>query len=220
MIGFGGGTPGVFVNFNHDATDPGSFQQANLYIFPVYLWFKDNSFVEMSLFPTWQNINFDFAPLGITIDQGNYFYTRYFARYYTDQSKKWSLNVGYNFGRFYNGTRNTLDASTRIAPIPNAALTLEYEYNDLKNLGINNENLETHLITLGTRFALNPRLQLSAFYQYNSFDEQGRWNIRGSWEYRPLSFLYVVFNDTQINGLDRDFSEQQVISKVTFIRQF
>ncbi len=81
-------------------------------------------------------------------------------------------------------------------------------------------NVETHLTTLGARFALNPRLQLSAFYQYNSFDEQGRWNIRGSWEYRPLSFIYFVFNDTQIDGLDMDFREQQVISKVTFIRQF
>ena len=212
--------PGVFANYNHDADQPGRFQQASLYIFPVYTWFKDNSFLEISFTPTWQNINFDFAPLGIPIEMDNYFYTRYLIQYNTDLSKKWSLNVGYNFGAFYNGTRNTIEAALRIAPIPNAALTLEYEYNDLKDLGINNQDLETNLITLGTRFALNPRLQLSAFYQYNSFDEQGRWNIRGSWEYRPLSFVYLVFNDTQINGLDQDFNEQQVISKLTFIRQF
>jgi hypothetical protein len=37
--------------------------------------------------------------------------------------------------------------------------------------------------------AANPRMQVSAFYQYNSFDERGRWNIRGSWEFAPLSFL-------------------------------
>ena len=92
--------PGMFVNYNHDATDPGSFQQASLYIFPVYIWFKDNSFAEVSLTPTWQNINFDFAPLGLEIEQKDYSYIRYLLRYNTDQSKKLSGSVQYNFGNF------------------------------------------------------------------------------------------------------------------------
>ena len=212
--------PGMFINFNHDADRPGQFQQAALYIFPVYVWFKDNSFMELALTPTWQNINFDFAPLGVPIERDNYYYTRYLVRYNTDQSKKWSLNLSYNFGPFYNGRRNTIQAGARFAPIPNAALTIDYEYNDLQDLGVERRDLETHLTTAGARFALNPRLQLSAFYQYNSLDKQGRWNIRGSWEYRPLSFIYVVFNDTQIEGLDGTFREQQAIGKLTFIRQF
>ncbi len=81
-------------------------------------------------------------------------------------------------------------------------------------------NLSTHLITLGSRFALNPRIQLSAFYQYNSFDEQGRWNVRASWKYQALSFVYVVFNNTQINELTDTFNEQQVVSKITLVKQF
>ncbi|MEM8569250.1 MAG: hypothetical protein AAGF85_22545, partial [Bacteroidota bacterium] len=94
------------------------------------------------------------------------------------------------------------------------------EFNNLKNLGESNEDLETHLTTIGSRFALNPRVQLSAFYQYNTFDDQGRWNVRASWEYRPLSFIYLVFNDTQIDGLETPFQEQQLIGKVTFLKQF
>ncbi|MEO1052556.1 MAG: DUF5916 domain-containing protein [Bacteroidota bacterium] len=212
--------PGVFVNYNHDATDPSSFQQASIYIFPVYLWFKDDSFIEVALTPTWQNINFDFSPLGLNIPQGEYFYTRHLIRYYTDQSKKWSLSFSYGFGEFYNGRRNTLRSSFRLAPIPHAALTVDYEYNDLKSVGQENTDLETHLTTIGSRFALNPRIQLSAFYQYNSFDQQGRWNIRGSWEYQPLSFIYLVFNDSRIESLETPFQEQQFICKVTFLKQF
>jgi hypothetical protein len=127
--------PGVFVNYNHDATDPSSFQQASLYIFPIYLWFKDNSFLEASFIPTWQNINFDFAPLGLQIAEDDYFYTRYLIRYNTDQSKKWSAGLEYNFGRFYNGTRNTVEFSGRLAPIPHAAVTIDYEYNNIKGGG-------------------------------------------------------------------------------------
>ena len=212
--------PGVFATYNHDATDPASFQQANLYIFPVYTWFRDNSFLEISAFPTWQNINFDFSPLGLTIAQDDYYYTRYFTRYYTDRSKKWSLEGSLSFGDFYNGSRTTTNTSLRIAPIPHAAFTAEWQYDDLSGVGVEQGDLEIHLVTIGSRFALNPRLQLSAFYQYNSFDEQGRWNVRGSWEYQPLSFLYVVFNDTRINGLENPFEEQQVIGKLTFLRQF
>jgi hypothetical protein len=89
----------------------GKTMSVSLYFFPIYLWFKDNSFLEASFIPTWQNINFDFAPLGLQIAEDDYFYTRYLIRYN------------------------------------------------------------------------------SAFYQYNSFDKQGRWNIRASWEYLPLSFV-------------------------------
>jgi hypothetical protein len=212
--------PGVFINYNHDANDPGSFQLASLYIFPIYLWFNDNSFIQAAVTPTWQNINFNFAPLGLQIEQDNYYYTRYLIEYNTDLSKKWSLGAEYNFGDFYNGKRQSLLLSGRLAPIPHIAITANYEYNDLQKVGINQQDIATHLITLGSRFALNPRLQLSAFYQYNSFDEQGRWNIRASWEYQPLSFIYIVFNNTQINNLTEAFREQQVISKITLVKQF
>ncbi len=212
--------PGVFFNYNHDAANPSNFQQASLYIFPVYTWFKDNSFMEMSLSPTWQNINFPFAPLGLEIEQGNYFYTRYYIRYNTDQSKKWSGGLTYNFGNFYDGSRWTINLYGRLAPIPHVSFTFNYERNELENIGLENQNMDTDLMTIGSRFALNPRVQISTFYQYNSFDEQGRWNIRASWEYQPLSFIYLVFNDTQINGLDDPFQEQQFIGKVTFLKQF
>ncbi len=211
--------PAIFVNYNHDASAPSRFQQASLYIFPVYLWFKDNSFFEISMTPTWQNINFNFAPLGLQLEEDRYFYLRYTLRYNTDLSKKWSADVRYNFGKFYNGSRNTIRFSGRLAPLPHIALTVNYERNDLKKVGINESNLTTDLYSFGTRMALNPRLQLSAFYQYNSFDEQGRMNIRASWEYKPLSFVYVVFNDAQFDNDLAQFGERQFISKLTLIQQ-
>lgn len=212
--------PGMFVNFNHDAADPTRFQQASLYIFPVFTWFKDNSFFEVSFTPTWQNINFDFAPLGLAIEKGNYFYTRYLIQYNTDLSKKWSGDIGYNFGKFYNGTRNTIQAAVRFAPIPQAALSLDYEHNQLKKIGVNKENLTTNLYSANLRLALNPRIQLSTFYQYNSFNKEGRWNIRFSWEYQPLSFIYLVFNDTQTEVFEPVRQVRQFISKFTLIKQF
>lgn len=212
--------PGAFITYNHDATNPSNFQQASIWIFPVWLYFKDRSFLEMSFTPTWQNINFPFTPLGLEIARDNYYYTRYTIRYNTDRSKKWSASGRYDFGKFYNGDRNTAVLSGRFAPIPHIALTVDYEHNDLNGVGTENRDLNTDLITVGSRFAVNPRLQLSAFYQYNSFDDQGRWNVRASWEYQPLSFVYVVFNDSRIEDEFEPFQEQQFISKITLVKQF
>lgn len=210
--------PGAFFNYYHDADDPGNFQQSSIYLFPVYLIFTDGSFFEYAIYPTWQNINFSFTPLGIAIAQDNYYYTRHQVTYNTDQSRKFSVSSKLSWGGFYNGKRLTVNGSLRFAPIPHVAFTADYEYNKLNELGVSLEDLQTHLTTIGARFALNPRVQLSVFSQYNSFDEQGRWNVRGSWEYRPLSFIYLVFNDTRISGLEQPFTEQQVIGKFYFFK--
>ena len=212
--------PGAFFNYYHDAGNLRNFQQAGIYLFPVYLIFTNGSFLEYAILPTWQNINFNFRPLGISIAQGEYFYTRHQVKIKTDQSRKFSLSGSVSRGGFYNGNRLLVNGGMRFAPIPHVAITADHEYNNLKELGELSESLETHLTTVGARLALNPRLQLSAFYQYNSFDGQGRWNVRGSWEYRPLSFIYLVFNDTRINRLEQPFEEQQLTAKFTFLKQF
>lgn len=211
---------GFFADYSHDATDPTSFQQASIKIFPIWTYFKDRSFLEMSFTPTWQSINFDFAPLGLEIEKRNYNYTRYRVGYNTDKSKKWSVGAAYNFGKFYNGKRSSYEFSGRLAPIPHIALTFDFEHNDLQDIGLADKDLSTNLYAIGSRLALNPRVQLSTFYQYNSFDEQGRWNVRFSWEYMPLSFVYLVFNDTQTDIFDPIQQNTQFISKITFLKQF
>ncbi|WP_347924269.1 DUF5916 domain-containing protein [Pontimicrobium sp. SW4] len=212
--------PGVFVKYYHDFNNPKNFQQASLYLFPIYIFFKDNSFVEYAVTPTWQNINFDFAPLGLSIAKDQYYYTRQFVRYNSDRSKKMSLSGKFEWGKFYNGKRKSLSVGTRYAPIPHFSLSLDYVYNDLKNIGIEEKKLETNLYTGSLRLALNPRVQLSTFYQHNSFTNQGRWNARFSWEYKPNSFIYMVYNDTQDNSLDPVQNNRQFIGKLTFLKQF
>lgn len=211
--------PGVFVNYYHNASD-GKFQQADLYIFPFYQWFRDNSFLQVALFPTWQNIDFTFAPLKIIVPKGRYFYTRFLLEYNTDRSRKLSGSAEVNFGKFYDGRLLTLTTGLRYAPSPHTAFTLDYELNRARSLGENDEDKDVHLYSGGLRLALNSQLQGTVFYQYNSLDKTGRWNARLSWEYRPLSFLYLVFNDRRSDlGMDR-FRTTGAIGKVNWMRQF
>jgi Domain of unknown function (DUF5916)/Carbohydrate family 9 binding domain-like len=209
--------PGVFVNWFQNANDLKT-QEFNLYIFPVYIITKTNGQIEYSVLPTWQNFNFSFPILGRTVAVGRYRYTRHLVRYETDASKKISLESKYEWGGYYNGSLGTLTLAGRFAPIPHIALTANYERNNFKNFGTTNDDFQTDLYTGGIRLAANPRMQLSGFYQYNTFDKRGRWNVRGSWEFAPLSFLYLVFNESSFR--DSPVRNQSFISKLTYLKQF
>lgn len=209
--------PGMFVNWYQNTNDLKT-QELNLYIFPIYIITKNNGQIEYAAFPTWQNFSFSFPILGRTVAVGKYSYTRHLVRYETDASKKISLESKYEWGGYYNGTLGTVTLAGRFAPIPHIAFTANYEHNKFKNFGTSNDDFETDLYTAGIRLAANPRIQVSGFYQYNTFDKRGRWNIRGSWELAPLSFLYLVFNESSFR--DSPVRNQSFISKLTYLKQF
>jgi hypothetical protein len=143
---------------------------------------------------------------------------RHVLQYSSDASAQLSGVVRGEFGGYFNGTLTTLYSSIRYAPLPNVALTAEYERNQFFTIGKDNENLTTNLLTSAVRLAVNPQLQVSVFYQYNSFDRRSRWNVRGSWEFMPLSFLYIVFNDSMIQPIGQ--RTQAFISKLVYTHQF
>ncbi len=210
--------PGVFINYYHDFKDPSRWQEFHFYFFPAYFFFTDGSFIEYAIFPTWQNVTYDFAPLGIALAQKKYFYVTQYVFYRTNASKKISGKVRVDFGDYYDGSRLATTLGARLAPSPHVALTCDYEYNRLRDLGIRKEGVETHLVTGGARLAWNANLQFSTFYQYNSFDERGRWNARLSWQFAPLSFIHVVFNQNDFR--ESGARTQSLITKVSWMRQF
>jgi hypothetical protein len=209
--------PGVFVNWYQNTNDLAT-QEVSFYIFPVYITTSSNALIEYSVFPTLQRYNFPLSILDREIPIGNYNVNRHFMSYSSDASRKISLGATYEFGGYFNGQLDVLSCYGRIAPLPQLAFTGSFERNHFRNFGTLLESFTTNLSTIGLRVAVNPRIQLSTFYQYNSFDKQGRWNLRGSWEFTPLSFLYLVFNE---NGYTDNLSRNQsLICKVSYLKQF
>jgi len=77
------------------------------------------------------------------------------------------------------------------------------------------------LYSIEGRFALNPRLQLIGFFQKNSENNSQNYNIRFSWEYQPLSYIYLVFNKQAFNpNLTISKSENHTIAKISYLKQF
>lgn len=72
--------------------------------------------------------------------------------------------------------------------------------------------------------ALNPDVQLVAFYQHNTAAERGALNARFSWQFRPLSFIHLIYNegrqlDLEYRHLPLFESERQIVLKVSYLRQ-
>lgn len=207
--------PGFFVNLYQNA-DNLRFQSAQLDIFPVFIVFSDNSLLDVTWHPTWES--FFFEPLGFSVTPGDYFFHRFEIRYRTDASRKLSADLKFFGGEYYDGHLDEWSALVRVAPSPKIAFTAECQLNRIRDLGPARVNENIGLYTLGLRVAADPRIQVSAFYQYNDYDRRGRWNIRGSWEFAPLSFLYLVFNENSFR--DIPVRNQNLISKLTYLKQF
>ncbi|MCY3615303.1 MAG: DUF5916 domain-containing protein [Bacteroidetes bacterium] len=222
--------PGFISYIYHRLTD-GQFQEAWLSVTPLNVDFQNGAEISIQIQPNWQELDADdvtfFRPLGVELVPGRYHYLRYNAEVQSDLSRKYSGSFELTVGDFFDGRLTNLELSVRLAPSPRMALSAAYEFNRAAGLGTKEEETVSHLFGPELRLALNPRLQFNAFYQYNTVAEQANWNVRFSYEFRPLSYLYLVFNDnryfvntsTRRTDPEHFATQQQAIIKLTYLRQ-
>lgn len=218
-------SPGI-TSYLYNYLDDLSFREGFVSYSPFSIELQNGSDFTYSITTNWQSLRNTFSPVGIDILPGDYQFTSHRFSYGSDFSRKVALSAAYRFGRYFNGNLNTLSASLRFAPLPHIQLTADYQFNRLSNLGQARRNEETHLVGAQLRLALNPRVQLISFLQYNTTSDRTTVNSRFVWEYRPLSYIYLVYNDNRQELFDAEMGstaqlhDQQGIFKVTFLRQF
>jgi hypothetical protein len=133
-----------------------------------------------------------FEPIsGIVIPPGHYSYTRPNIYYGSDRSRRAWYTARFYTGAFYDRRLDQAELRAFLSPSPRASVGLNVNINRFHG---GRESATTRLVSPEIRLAWNPRVQLTTFYQYNDAVGQGTFNTRFSWEYRPLSFLYVILN--------------------------
>jgi hypothetical protein len=212
--------PGLLMEFYHQAST-GILVERQININPIWFNFQQGGFLGYLINPTYQRLTEPLYPVGVAIGIGEYDYLRHQIYYSTDPSKKLNLNVTYEWGTYYDGRLNSSDWQLQFAPIPHFSLRGRFNRNKLIAVGESETNVAVDLYSLELRLAFNPRLQLIGFYQRNSQDNFQNYNIRLSWEYMPLSFLYVVFNHSAFDYTTQiRRSEDHLIGKVSLLKQF
>ena len=213
--------PGFSMEMFHSAST-GKLQQLSFTVFPLYSDFNNGGYVGLFITPSYQRLEETFAPLKSSIATGVYRYTRYLIYFGTDPSKKISTTINGETGKYYDGKLNTVKTTITVAPSPHVFLSGSFEWNDIKELGVYKNTHQAVLWNMETRLAINPRLQLTSFVQHNSLYKAINYNIRLAWEYKPLSYLYVVYNKNNYPGLltPATQQEQTMLIKLSYLKQF
>lgn len=211
--------PGIMTEFYHQAST-GKLLERQLNINPIWFNFQNGGYFGYLVNPTFQRLTEPFAPLGIIIPEGKYNYLRHQFYYSSDPSRIIGISASVEFGSYFNGHLNSGSVALRFSPIPHFSLTGQLNRNHFKEVGERKETITADLWSITGRLALNPRLQLIGFYQLNSISNAGNYNIRLSWEYQPLSYVYVVFNHRGFdNAALKRQTEDHTIIKLSYLRQ-
>ncbi len=192
---------GVTTYFYHRASDL-SFEEGLVTVGPT-LVLRDGTELSMVAEPTWQVLDGPFRPLpGVEVTPGRYQYTRWRARLDWAPSARITGSLGMGTGDFYDGRLTGTTASLRAVVSPRVAVGGTYSLDALRGVGEGERTeLDARILGSEARLALNPRLQFTLLQQWNSALDTSAWNARVAWEFQPLSYLYLVYNHRQIDGV-------------------
>ena len=210
--------PGVALELYHDATSKNLIER-EIKLSPLSVELQNGGYFTYALAPIYQNLLSEFSPLGVTISAGSYQFVRHVFSAGSDASRKISVESNVELGGYFDGGLTTLDVNVNMAPVPNVAVKVGANHNKFSEIGEFSASPAVTLYTAEARLALNPRLQLTGLYQYHTANKLNTYNLRLSWEYKPLSYVYLVLNNRTFASLERE-SEQTGIFKFTYLRQF
>ncbi len=136
---------------------------------------------------------FDFTD-GEPLPAGRYNYQDFGITYNSDQRKLLSYRLTLEGGGFYNGNRLLLGGELAYRAQPWGNFSVSANYNELT---FPDEFGEETLWLIGPRAEVNfsKNLFWTTFLQYNTQADNFNINSRLQWQFRPLSWLFLVYTD-------------------------
>ncbi|MBI3049672.1 MAG: carbohydrate binding family 9 domain-containing protein [Acidobacteria bacterium] len=183
------------------------------------LAFQDGSGSELGVEPATENLVEPFVinrRRGIAIPPGRYEFNDWFVTWRTNSSAPLSFSGRVDVGEFYNGYKQSFlfGTAVRLKGRLNASVT---ESRNQVRLGAG--RYTTDLITARVEYGFSTTAFVNALVQYNTDAREWSSNLRFNIIHRPLSDVYLVFNerrDTDSGGLiDRAF-----VAKMTYMVAF
>ena len=149
---------------------------------------------------------------------GSYGWNEYAFELETDRSRKVSGSVLLTTGGFWTGTQKSAKAGLVFRPSYHLTLDLALQRNDI-DLPLPLHPFVANLVTSRVGYAFNTRTFLDTLLQYNTDLKQFSANVRFDLIHRPLSDLFIVYNEQQLT--ERDItSGRGLIVKYTHMLAF
>jgi hypothetical protein len=165
----------------------------------AYAWFfESGGYLELQWNPRFERI---FTPFQIRPDQqfapGSYGWNEYAAEFESNHSRKVSASALVTLGGFWTGTQKSTKVGVIYRPTYHLTFDTALQRNDI-DLPFPMHAFVTNLVTSRVGYAFNTRTFLDTLLQYNTDLKQFSANVRFDLIHRPLSDLFVVYNEQQL----------------------
>lgn len=128
----------------------------------------------------------------IEISPGDYDFDRWFVAFNSNRSALISGDVRFETGDFWNGTSKGARFSLTVKPHYKFSASAQLQWDRLRLQG---GNLTTRLFNTRIEYRFSTKMFLSGLIQYNSDRRQVSSNIRFNFIHRPLSDIFLVYNE-------------------------
>ncbi len=180
------------LGYNAVWRDGGALDNAMLTVRPLGAQFQSGDRLELNVYRLFDSptTNFTLAPTA-TVAAGEYWWNRMELAYRGSNVRPIVLGSELSWGEFYNGKRLDTEISALVRLQPHYEFTLEFERNDVD---LPNGSFTAHTGRFRADYAVNPRLTLTGFAQYDDQSDRAAINARLRWTPSPGSDLFVVWN--------------------------
>ncbi|MBI3933643.1 MAG: hypothetical protein HY316_03060, partial [Acidobacteria bacterium] len=149
----------------------------------------------------------------IVIPPGVYNFYEYLFMFNTDSSRRLSGNVRTLIGPYYTGYRHTYTLGGTLRLNHQFNTSFSYTHN---NISLREGRFKTNLLTMRAYYSFSTKMFLNTLIQYNSDARQWSTNVRFDLIHRPLSDLFLVYNERR-NSVSGDLIDRAIIAKFTYM---
>lgn len=170
----------------------------------------------------WQNIERDRFFIGVPIQAGSYYYNRRSFELQNRSAELFSWFLKFSHGGFFDRNLTTYQTILKLNPSRYFSYLVDYSSNKIYAKNTSENSKHVYLVSNSMIVSLSPTLQLSGLYQKNSANSSVGINLRASWEFRPLSNIYLIYNSNYFekNEFSPSKLNQQGIFKISYLMQF
>jgi hypothetical protein len=130
----------------------------------------------------------------VTIPAGEYWYPDIEMRYESPGGWKFRPGLSFGMGGFFDGSRSTLGVSTNWNLSSHFEIGNEYEYNKVR-FADRGQEFDAHIARLRFRIALNTKVSLTSFIQYNTEIENTSIDARFRYNIAEGDDLWIVYDN-------------------------
>ena len=149
---------------------------------------------------------------GQELPVGDYNFTEYSTSFNSDRSRMFGGNVTLRTGEFWDGDKDSFQLEFEFQPGYQFGAEVSWSYDDIT---LPSGDFTTNLVTSLWRYSFTPDMFLNALIQYNSTQKEISSNIRFNFTYKPLSDLFLVYNERRSST--GEVIDRALIGKLTYI---